>query len=42
MSKKEKNTSFNFDIASILKDYGYKVLIDEYIENKNGGVINDF
>ena len=41
IQKKKKNASIHFDIASILQDYGYKVLIDEYIESKNEEVINE-
>ena len=39
--EKKKNASILFDIASILQDYGYKILIDNYIESKNENVILD-
>ena len=39
--EKKKNASILFDIASILQDYGYKVLIDNYIETKKEEVISE-
>jgi CCR4-NOT transcription complex subunit 1 len=41
LPEKKKNASILFDIASILKDYGFKDLITQFIETKNINVVSE-